>query len=117
MKKTIREMENTLTYIENQTRRDNFIIRGVPDIHEETWSDCVKKVVDVRKSIGMDINHGNVRVHRRSGGPKPRPILAKMSNWKLKDEFMKNKRKLIGSSVVAQEDVAKKTLQEGKKLL
>lgn len=118
MKKTITEMEDKVTYLENQSRRDNIVIRGVQEMERESWDDTVKVVIDVGKRIGIDISKEDVtRAHRIGYGKTPRPIVVKMRSWRMKNEFMKNKKKLKGSDVIIQEDLAKKTIEERKKLL
>lgn len=114
----VRYMDSKINYLENQSRRDNLVFRGVPEKEGETWDDCVQKVIEVGNLIGVKVEKQNVlRAHRVAGQKRPRAIIAKMSSWKLKDEYMKKKKHLKGKSeVLVQEDFSRGTLEERRKL-
>lgn len=119
LQSTIRVMSSKITYMENQSRRDNLVLRGVEENAGESWEDCSRKVMEVGKMIGVDLKEEDIiRAHRTGGGPKPRPIVAKMRTWELKDQFMRRKKNLNGKSrILVQEDFARNTIEERRKLI
>lgn len=117
LKNVIKELDSKMAYLENQSRRDNIVIRGVAGQRGESWNDCSLKVVEIARKIGVQLSEDNViRAHRTGRGAHPRPIVAKLSSWKLKEEFMKNKRRLKGTDVFVMEDFAQRTIDERRKL-
>lgn len=118
MKSAIRGLEEKLNYLENQSRRDNIVIKGLREEDKETWEDSAVKVIEVGKKIGVEISKNDVlRAHRIGGNGCQRPLVAKLRTWKIKEEFMKNKAKLRGTDIIVHEDMSKRTIEERKHLL
>ena len=104
MKVTSNQQENKLEYIENQSRRNNIRVSGIPETLDETWEQAEEKVKDAIKSsldIEIDIERAH-RVERRaksknSGGqdhqpPKPRTIVCKLGDWKQREQVLREAR-------------------------
>ena len=98
-------------YLENQSRRNNIKITGVKEEqYEKTWDDTeklVKKVI--KEKLGIEDEIVIERAHRvgKSHTPSrhvrsasqsqqkesPRPIVAKIKCWKMKENILKTARK------------------------
>ena len=133
-------LENKVEYLENQSRRNNIKIFGVPEEeNEKTWDDTeviVKALIrnklgieehieierahrlarDLRDDRGDDETHPqrNVR-HVEFASSKrnsqPRPIVAKIKSWKVKDTIVKAARKKKPKDTRFMDDFAKRTLE------
>ena len=130
-------LENKVEYLENQSRQNNIKIFGVPEEeNEKTWDDTeviVKTLIRNKLGIeehieierahclarddrGEDETHPqrNVR-HVESASLKrnsqPRPIVAKIKSWKVRDTIMKAARKKKPKDTRFMDDFAKRTLE------
>jgi len=90
----IRELQKEVDHIQQQTRKKNLIIHGIPDRQEEPNSDTYKFVQEVFKK-GFEANFETETV-RRIGkfGDQPRRILVKLKNETDIEKIMKTKHKL-----------------------
>ena len=115
-------------YLENQSRRNNIKITGVKEKqYEKTWDDTeklVKKVIKEKQGIEDEV--AIERAHRvgKSHTPSrhvgsasqsqqresPRPIVAKIKCWKMKENILKTARKRKPKGVQFMGDFAKRTL-------
>lgn len=89
--------DNKLVDMEQELRRDNIIIRGVPETPEESPSQIL---VDVAAEAGVKIEKADISTSHRVGRPqagKPRPILARFVRHDDRVRLLKSKRKLQGS--------------------
>lgn len=115
--------ENQLEYLENQSRRSNVRIIGLPEDkqHEKSWNDteqavkkALKETLKLEKNIDMERCH---RVNRKQGGSfnnEPRPIVAKIANWKDKEIILKRARELKPRGVKFLPDLSSRTIQKRK---
>ena len=124
------EMADHNEYLENQSRRDNLKILGVPESEtEKTWDDSESKVKELIKSkLSIDEEVEIIRAHRvgkqqkhgrrKSDGsfepPQPRPIVAKLRSWKLKEKIVKKAREVRPNSIRFVYDLSQRTLQKRK---
>lgn len=55
-----------LDYIENQIRRNNILVDGIPDEKGESWDESERKVrAVIQKNLGLDVNNIEIeRAHR-----------------------------------------------------
>ena len=113
-------------YIENQNRRNNIKLIGVPesDTGVESWDESEEIVKSkVKEALKIEDNLVIERAHcvgqrkqfytRRDGTvvpAKPRPIVAKFQSWKQKEAVIKEPRKLKPQDVKFVEDFSQKTL-------
>lgn len=117
-------------YLENQSRRDNIKILGVPESDtEKTWDDTEGKVKELIKSkLSIDEEVEIVRAHRvgrqnQTGRskldgsfepPQPRAIVAKLKSWKLKEKIVKKAREVRPKSIRFVYDLSQRTLEKRK---
>ena len=117
----VRDLEEKLSYLEGQSKRNNLIFHGIPEEKDETWDNCeaaVRKIL--KEEMGMeeawrDTDIAIERAHRigRFSKNRTRPIVVKFANYKHKNVF-KNKSKLQGSDYRIQEQFSDKIMQEKK---
>ena len=86
---------NKIEYQENQSRRNNIRVFGIPESASQTWESAETKVREAIKeklNIEADIDRAR-RVERRKSGEinqheadvKPRVIVCRLSSWKQKE--------------------------------
>ncbi|PSN46474.1 hypothetical protein C0J52_06876, partial [Blattella germanica] len=57
-------LTNTVDYLENQSRRNNIVIYGVPEEGRETWEESEEIVRRVVYQIGVDLEYRDIeRAH------------------------------------------------------
>ena len=98
-----------LDYIENQTRRNNILVDGIPDEKGENWNESERKVRAVlQRNMGLDIKNIEFERAHRIGmfkeGRKPRPIIVKLLRFKDKQTIQACANKLKGSNIYINED-------------
>ena len=111
-----------LDYLENQSRRSNVIIDGIPDVKSESWSDAEIKVKNVftdhlkidPKLIEIERAH---RVGKYDPTGRPRSIVAKLLRFKDKEEIFKRSKNLKGTNIYINEDFSESVRQKRKDLL
>lgn len=121
MRNEMSEMKRKMTNMENQGRRDNIVVRGIPEENgnEETWEACAVKVTQLSTQLNVEIKKTDiVRAHRlgRPTDGKTRPIIAKLASWNLKERVMANKKNMKGTNLFIDEDYASETIEEIKHL-
>ena len=122
-------MEDEYLVLENQSRRNNIKITGVPEGEEEkTWDDTeaiVKNLISDKLGIEGEVEierahrvgkkqRLNVPQRRHDGSASqehraPRPIIAKIQSWKTKEHILRVARKKKPRSVVFMGDFSKRT--------
>ncbi|CAH1275563.1 Hypp9364 [Branchiostoma lanceolatum] len=117
-----KQHQNKADYLENQSRRNNILIDGVPDAWDETWSQCEQKVESVMKEK-LNLDPMNIEIERahRNGrfqdGGRPRPIVAKLLRCKDRDTIIQRAKYLKGSNIYINEDFSEKVRQKRKELI
>ena len=109
------EIEDKQEYLENHYRQNNIKLLGVPgDDDENSWDDTelIVKVL-IKNRLGIQDEVEIERVHRvgkkvrprpqsknehgshveSSSTPRPRPIIAKIQSWKVKENILRIARK------------------------
>lgn len=91
-------------YLENQTRRNNLLIDGVPESKTESWGDTeivTKKVLS--EHLKMDSKLIEVKRAHRSGkydlSGRPRSTAVKLLRYKDKQEILKRSKLLKGTNI------------------
>ncbi|CAN7937376.1 unnamed protein product [Ixodes hexagonus] len=116
-----RESELLSDELNNRMRRNNLIIKGLPENERENWSDS-ERIVRAFLSSNLQVNVGEIERAHRLGMRKPdfnRPIIVKFLNFKCKDEVLKNAHKLRNAAcpgVWIEEDFSPKMQLVRKKL-
>lgn len=123
-------IDSELEYMENQNRRNNVKIIGVPEnkTTEKSWDDTEKMVkqlikdkLEIQEDVEIErchrINHknkGNGAGNRRnqSGGEQPRNIVAKFSSWKVKENILKKARAIRPANLKFVADFSQRTLDK-----
>lgn len=116
MKTEVEFLKNKINIMENQSRRENLVIRGIEEEAQESWDDCAEKVVEIGRKIGVEIKQEDISRAHRIGKGKDRPIVAKFNSWKIKESFLKKKSNLKGTRIVVMEDFSTKTINDRKHL-
>lgn len=112
-------LEDKIDQLENQSRRNNLIIRGVPEKRGESWNDCKKTVTWIAADMGLKIHPRAIeRAHRLKTDSTPRPIIAKFTYHQDKEDMLKYQKYLEEpwNEIVIKEDFSK-TVREERKIL
>ena len=100
-----------MEYLENQSRRNNIRVNGIPESDIETWEDAelkVKRAIKDNRGIEVDIERAH-RVERRktksgqANQNQPRTVVCRLREWKQREQVL---RKAIS------EDLSPATLQK-----
>ena len=93
----VRDLEDKLSYLEDQSKRNNLVFRGIPEEKDETWDDCEaagRKILE--EKVGMEEAWRNTdiaieRTHRirRFSKGRTRPIVVKFAIINTKIMFLK----------------------------
>lgn len=106
---------------ENRQRRSNLLFFGIEDSEPEDWAQFEEKIINFC-SERLDITTTSAqfeRVHRlgRFTEGKNRPIIAKLTFFKDKQQILSSARKLKGSTFSIGEDFSPATRQARRKLV
>ena len=114
-------LQNTVTKMEAQSRRDNLVFDGVDEAEAETWADCERKLQELfTEKLGISDMLHIERAHRV--GPRPRPgqrpraIVAKFAGFKAREAVWAKRSKLKGTRVWVSEDYPPEVRQRRKVL-
>lgn len=116
---TLNDNNDKMEYLENQSRRNNIRIVGIPEEENETWDVTEAKVkTTLQQKLKLNSPIGIERAHRvgkpTDGTTKPRTIVCKIKDWKQKDEIVKTARKIKPSGLLIFEDLASETRRKQK---
>ena len=120
------QVDDQLEYLDNQSRRNNVRITGIPEDKdvEQSWDDTekvVKQSIKDKLSINEDfeierchrVNSRRRRSNDRAGQPEePRPIVAKFSKWKEKEIVLKKAREMKPQRVRFLADLSSRAIQK-----
>ena len=110
-------MQLKTEYLENQSRRNNIRVSGIPEAEGETWDDSeakVKAVIKEKLQIDVDIERAH-RVERRKSSKRqntnqPRTIVCRLRDWKQREAVVRKARKVKPEGLYVSEDLAPETL-------
>lgn len=102
VKSVIQKQNHRLDELDQYSRRDNIVFRGVSEKEGESTT---KLVLDIAACAGVDISEADISTSHRLGKPpqvrtstsKPRPIMAQFVRRDLRTNLLKSKRKLQGT--------------------
>ena len=109
-----------MEYLENQSRRNNIRVNGIPEYDNETWEDAevkVKRAIKDNLDIEVDIERAH-RVERRrtkSGQANlnhPRTIVCRLRDWKQRELVLRKARREKPTDLYISEDLSPATLQK-----
>lgn len=107
----VTKLDEKLDYMENQSRRNNLVIYGLEEKNGEDWKiteELTKTFIETyfgMKIGSMDIERAHRLGYSNSG---KRPIIAKFCNFKIKNDLIKNGKKLKGTNYAISEDFSQK---------
>lgn len=112
-------------YLENQSRRNNIVIDGIPESPDESWSDSEKKLREILSGkMKIDQKHIEIERAHRIGRPladgdgkRPRSMIVKLFRHKDKLEILSKASKLKGTNIYINEDYSDAVRQKRKELL
>ena len=121
------ELKEQLRIQEDRSRRNNVRFDGISETENETWEETETKLrkflcdeLDITEEIYIEPAH---RVARNQSSKeasndlaKPRTIIAKLLDYKEKEEIMKRAFKLKDAGFYIREDYSKETISIRKKL-
>ena len=117
----------SMEYLENQSRRNNIRVNGIPESPRETWEETEKKVIEtVRNKLGVNIDieraHKVMRKPKpgnngQSDSSKPRTIVCRLRDWKQKEQVLRKARKKKPRGLFITEDIALSTQQKREPLI
>ena len=117
----INKLEEKLDNLENYSRKNNIRIDGVEEPSSET-NEMLH--VKVKKLIEEKLQSKNVdfeTIHRlpvnKGQTSTPRTIIARLTNYRTRDDIMKNKSKLKGTGIYLNEDLSENTMKARKEKL
>lgn len=119
--KQLNAMSRKEDYLENQSRRNNLVFRGLREKEggNESWRDCEELILDVTRNVlGVAIQASDIeRAHRVAGGKYPRAIVVKFLSFKKREEVFRNKKQLKGKTITINEDFSQRVLEDRRVLI
>ena len=103
-----------MEYLENQSRRNNIRVNGIPESDNETWEDAEVKVKRATKDnlgIEVDIERAH-RVERRKAKSgeadqnHPRTIVCRLRDWKQREQVLRKARREKSTDLYISEDLS-----------
>ena len=101
----VNEIDNKADDLENRSRRDNLCFDCVPESTNESWQNSEDKIKEIISSkLGIEISNYTIeRAHRvgraRNSSSKPRPIVAKFANHKIRNAVLNERKHLKGTNI------------------
>ena len=119
--KAIADISSRLNDSEDRARRSNLVFFGIADCECETWQQSEEKIIEVC-STRLNIGIGSTdieRAHRlgRYNVSRNRPIIVKLSHFKMKQQILSNTKQLKGSNLSVSEDYSPSTRLARKQLI
>lgn len=97
------DLEKQVEYIDNYSRRNSLLIKGLPESTNETWADTEVKVRDlVRDKLGLEESAIEIeRAHRMGSNSSgdSRQIAIKLLRFKDKEDILANAKKLVNTGI------------------
>ena len=99
--KQVKDLEEKVFYLEDQSKRNNLLFRGVPGQKDETWEECERKILEEKLGMEEAWSESDIAIERahhvgKFTKNKNRPIVVKFENYNHKSFLFKNKLKLQG---------------------
>jgi len=108
--------------LENRSRRNNLCFEGIEESgRHETWDESEKIIKDLINDK-LELNADEIQIERahRVGKPKghkSRTIIAKFLNYKDREQILKSRRQLKGTSITIREDYSDLVAEKRKNLV
>ena len=107
---TIKILDRSADYLENQSRRHNLSFTGIKESPKETWASSENKVHSIiSTNLNLDANSMAIERAHRTGKPDTngkghRPIIVTFLNYKDRATVLENVKKLKGTDIHINED-------------
>ena len=107
-----------LEYLENQSRRNNIRIDGIPEEENESWDTTADKVKHVlTEKLGLAAAPDIERAHRvgrfvAGSRRRPRTIVCRLRDWRQKDLIISSARRTKPAGLFINEDLSKETIEK-----
>ena len=110
--------------LEDRSRRSNLVFYNFPETEGENASDCEGKIITCLEGLNIFASGEEIyidRAHRlgrkkEETDAKPRPIIAKFSYFKQKNQIVMNGKHFKNTTIKFSEDYSKETIKEHKQL-
>lgn len=122
LQSSLEDQGSKMEYLENQSRRNNIRVSGIPEEPGETWEKVEEKVkAAVKEKLDLDIDIERAhRVEKRKGGnsrrrddqDKTRTIVCRLKSWKEREAVLRKARKDKPQGLFISEDLARATLEK-----
>lgn len=114
-----------MEYLENQSRRNNIVIDGIPESPDESWADSEKKFRGIlsekmkidQKLIEIERAHRIGRPSNDGEGKRPRSMIVKLCRYKDRQVILSKANHLKGTNIYVNEDFTDAVRQKRKELL
>lgn len=121
LKGKVEKQQERIESLEREIRRKNLIFRGVQDSGKEDAKDTKRKVIEVIRQIGVEIDPETdideiMRMGRIQTG-RTRPIIMKMTTREKKFEILKHAKELQGTKIWIDEDYPREIQEERRQLI
>lgn len=98
--------ESRMDYLDDQSRRNNLRIVGIPEEQGENWEQCQNKIAKIMKDK-LNIPEANIeRAHRvgKVSSQRARDIVAKFARFPEREAVFRARTKLKGTNIYINED-------------
>ncbi|XP_072145327.1 uncharacterized protein [Dermacentor andersoni] len=106
---------------EDRARRSNLVFFGLTDRERETWAESESLIIDLCcKELNVTVQSVDIERAHRLGKFKVnnnRPIIVKLSHFKVKEQILSQGRKLKGTEYRISEDYSPNTLTARRRLV
>ena len=105
------------TKLGRNVKRNNLRVDGISESRNETWEECkeeIQKVFNEKlcvKNVQIERAHCSKRNKSNNNSGKPRTIVCKLLNYKLKEEILRDSKKPKGSNIFINENFCYETMQ------
>ena len=115
-------INNRIDYLDDQSRRNNLRIDGLPELKKENWEQTQKLIEDFFKDkIDIKNKPEIERAHRVGkftiNSQRPRTVVVKFLRFQDRQQLLMNSRKLKGSSIYINEDLCEQSINKRKEQL
>ena len=122
LQSSLKDQGSKMEYLENQSRRNNIRVSGIPEEPGETWEKVegkVKAAIKEKLDLDIDIERAH-RVEKRKGGngrrrndqDKTPTIVCRLKSWREREAVLRKTRKDTPQGLFLSEDLALATLEK-----
>ena len=119
--------EEQMEYLDNQSRRNNVRVDGIPEEDNETWQETEANVKQVLKDeLNLASAPDTERAHRvgkssprpasvQNSASRPRTIVCRLRDWKERETILKCARRIKPYNIFVKEDLSQRSKMEAAK--